>query len=88
MPKYKATIIVCPSGRFEFVGSVPGALAYIRRDGTRPTDDEIDCDLRRPPQFRRLKVRTFLSVEGAVSAAEEIGFRDFEILPSLKKTAN
>lgn len=67
---YQCSILQYPSGRYGLVGSVPGALAYTRVDGSVPTDQEIDDDLRLPGNYRRLKNRTYASREEAQEAID------------------
>lgn len=74
MPPYALTLIQNPSGTYGFVGSVPGVLAYVHKDGTTPTNKEIEDDLRLPPQFRKLKSRSWPTKQMAIDAANIWGY--------------
>jgi hypothetical protein len=36
-------LIEFPSGRWGFVGHVPGELAFVTKDGKMPTDEQVEA---------------------------------------------
>jgi hypothetical protein len=68
-----------PSGKYGFVGRVPSDLAYIKEDGTTPTEDE--CKEVAQASFRAMvckrlgiKTRVFETEQAARDAAKSAGY--------------
>jgi hypothetical protein len=75
----KLSIIKYPSGRFGFVGSVPGVLAYVHADGSQPTPSELrdiaesSCPAMTMKAYG-IKSRAFLTEQEARFVAARLGF--------------
>jgi hypothetical protein len=68
-----------PSGKYGFVGRVPSDLAYVKEDGTTPTEQE--CQEVAQASFRAMvckrlgiKTRVFETEEAAREAAKQAGY--------------
>ena len=69
-----------PSGRYGFVGQVPGNLAYTMIDGS-PVPDELGLQIRRHGAglFRQqIKAVTFATLAEAIAAAVALGYQPTE----------
>jgi hypothetical protein len=67
-------VIKYPSGRFGFVGRVPGELAYIKPSGELLTEQEFDTARHCGLGVLHLLTRTWDSRESAVEAARKLGW--------------
>lgn len=79
MIDFKGTIypIAYPSGGFGFVGAVPGALAYVMRDGS-PMSAEFAHKVAMfgPSLFKgEIKAVSFVTESDALDAAVKLGYR-------------
>lgn len=66
------SVMQYPSGRWGFVGSVDSRLAYVRKDGSEATEDDLSSARIAGPNVAGLKTRTFDTKEAALAAAEAI----------------
>ena len=57
-----------PTGRWGFVGSVRADLAYIQRDGSPATEEQLKKCLQFGPRLARLKTRTWPTEEAALES--------------------
>ena len=57
-----------PTGRWGFVGSVRADLAYVQRDGSPATDEQIEKCQQFGPRLARLTTRTWPNKEAALES--------------------
>ncbi len=77
---YKLSLLEHDDGTYSFVGSVPAKLAYVTKAGNMVTDEEVDSQLRWPPNYRTIKTRKFYSADSAWNEAARLGFVKKEIV--------
>lgn len=70
----RAILTKHPSGRFGFVGRVPAALAFVRKDGAPMTAEDYErASHANAPGLLGYTSRTFATREDAEKAATDIG---------------
>src|SRR3990167_5493699 len=67
------TLIQFPAGSWGFVGRVDVRLGWARKDGSMPTDDEINKAKNHGPGMIGLKIKSWLTKELDIAAAKELG---------------
>jgi hypothetical protein len=66
-------LIQFPSGRWGYVGSVDMRLAFVRKDGTECTAQDVENAAIAGPAFAGLKTKAWDTKDAAIAAAAAIG---------------
>lgn len=70
------TLVSCPTGRWEFVGTVPVALKFRRKDGQPMSRDDYQvAATANVPSLLGYVTRTYATKREALNAARELGVR-------------
>lgn len=69
------------SGKWSFAGNVPAGLAFVTREGKKPTEKQLADAKQVGPGIVGLTVKTFRSRAAAQIAANRLGVRISQILP-------
>jgi len=89
----KNTLMKAPSGRWIFVGSVHKNLSYMKKDGTEPTEKDIQDAMHVGPGIIGLKTKSWNTPLEALETAKkydqivtiiEADIKDPEILNAIK----
>ncbi len=66
-------LIKNPAGSYSFVGRVDARLGYLRKDGSEPSEQEMQTAARHGPRLAGLVTRTFPTYQAGLDAAAAIG---------------
>jgi len=65
-----ANLIETPNGRFYFAGKVPVELSFVQKDGSAPTEDQLEIAIHCGPGIAGIKTRSWATRDEADAAAQ------------------
>lgn len=72
---HKPCLIQFPTGSYGFAGSIPVELAFVAKDGSAPTERQLEIERRCGPGFAKLKSRSWPTAAEALAEASRLGVK-------------